>query len=134
MVDMLPRLSFPGARLNSYRKVTLFARFIIVEPFTSSFMLLLGLTNDVKRGVSVPSSQVLKINIRAGEDCYIPPIDRFPFIVVGALVALVLSPPGALVDLLLPRLIDQAPIGILIACIQMVSTSNPPVCQGQRIK
>jgi hypothetical protein len=68
-----------------------------------------------KRGVSVPPPQVLKINIRAGDEYYIPAIDRFPFIIVGALVALVLSPLGALVDLSLPRLIDQAPISILIA-------------------
>ena len=44
--------------------------------------------HPVNRGVSVPP-QVFEINIRAGEDYYITPIDRFTFIVVGALVALV---------------------------------------------
>ena len=34
---------------------------------------------------------------------------------------MVLSPPGALVSLLLLRQIDQAPIGVLIACIQTLA-------------
>jgi hypothetical protein len=38
-VERVPQLSSPRAGLNSYRKVSLFARCIIVEPLTSSFIL-----------------------------------------------------------------------------------------------
>jgi hypothetical protein len=38
VIGMFPWLSFPATRLSSWRKLTCFARFRIVEPFTSSFI------------------------------------------------------------------------------------------------